>query len=109
MAKPTSAAVNGFALGGGCELALACDLLVAAESAQFGLVETRVGHPVLEAWKKKDPILRFEKYLTSKRLMSAKDKAELEARIDQEIRADVEFAEASPFPPPEDAARSVWA
>jgi TPP-dependent pyruvate/acetoin dehydrogenase alpha subunit len=63
----------------------------------------------LEAWKKKDPILRFEKYLASKRLMSAKEKAEIEARIDAEIRADVEFAEASPFPPPEDAARSVWA
>lgn len=63
----------------------------------------------LEAWKKKDPILRFEKYLTAKRLMSAKEKAEIEARIDEEIRADVEFAEASPFPPGEDAARSVWA
>lgn len=63
----------------------------------------------LEAWKKKDPILRFEKYLTAKRLMSAKEKTEIEARIDEEIRADVEFAEASPFPPGEDAARSVWA
>ena len=63
----------------------------------------------LEAWKKKDPILRFEKYLISKRLMTAKEKATIEARIDKEIRADVEFAEASPFPPPEGAARSVWA
>jgi TPP-dependent pyruvate/acetoin dehydrogenase alpha subunit len=64
---------------------------------------------LLEAWKKKDPILRFEKYLVSKRLMNGKEKTEIEARIEQEIRADVEFAEASPFPPPEDAARSVWA
>lgn len=64
---------------------------------------------LLEAWKKKDPILRFERYLLSKRLMNGKEKAEIEARIEQEIRADVEFAEASPFPPPEDAARSVWA
>ncbi len=63
----------------------------------------------LEEWKKKDPILRFEKYLTSKRLMTAKEKAQIEARLDEEIRADAEFAEASPFPPPEGAARSVWA
>ncbi len=64
---------------------------------------------VFEAWKKKDPILRFEKYLASKRLMTDKEKAEIEARIDKQIREDVEFAEASPFPPPEGAARSVWA
>src|SRR5262245_217063 len=38
--QPTNAAVNGFALGGGMELLLACDLRVAAEHAQFGLTET---------------------------------------------------------------------
>ena len=58
---------------------------------------------ILEEWKKKDPILRFEKYLASKRLMTEKEKAAIGARIDEEIRADVEFAEASPFPPPEGA------
>jgi TPP-dependent pyruvate/acetoin dehydrogenase alpha subunit len=64
---------------------------------------------ILEAWKKKDPILRFEKYLASKRLMTGKEKAEIEARVKREIREDVAFTESSPFPPPEGAARSVWA
>jgi len=41
--KPVIAAVNGLALGGGFEVALACDLVVASESASFGLPEPRVG------------------------------------------------------------------
>ena len=41
--KPVIAAVNGFAMGGGFEVALACDLIVAAENAVFALPEPRVG------------------------------------------------------------------
>ena len=63
---------------------------------------------MFEYWKARDPIERCEKFLTANKLWDAKTKSEIHARIDGLIKADLEFAENSPFPPPELAEQGVY-
>jgi hypothetical protein len=63
---------------------------------------------MLESWKQRDPLDRFEKLLTEKKLWDPTTKKEIDDRIAREIRADVEFAENSPAPPPESAEVGVY-
>ena len=64
MTKPVIAAVNGFAMGGGFEVALACDLIIAAENATFALPEPAVGLAALAGG-----LLRLPREIGMKRAM----------------------------------------
>ncbi len=64
---PTIAAVNGYAFGGGCELALACDLRVAAESAVLGQTELDLG--IIPGWGGTQRLSRLVGDETAKRLV----------------------------------------
>ncbi|MCI2419967.1 crotonobetainyl-CoA hydratase [Saccharopolyspora sp. K220] len=74
--KPVIAAVNGLALGGGFELALAADLIVAAEHAEFALTEVTLGMVadsggVLRLPKRLPPVVASELLLTGRRMAAA--------------------------------------
>ena len=76
MPKPVIAAVNGFAMGGGCEIALACHLVVADEAARFALSEVKVGliagaGGVVRLPRTLPPKLANEMILTGRRLTAA--------------------------------------
>jgi TPP-dependent pyruvate/acetoin dehydrogenase alpha subunit len=59
-------------------------------------------------WEARDPILRYEKYLTENDLWDAKTKAALDERIEKELKEELEAAEKSPLPPPELAEQGVY-
>jgi TPP-dependent pyruvate/acetoin dehydrogenase alpha subunit len=63
---------------------------------------------MLAYWKARDPIPRYEKYLTENKIWDAAKKAEIDARIERELDADQKFAEESPLPPPELAEEGAY-
>jgi len=63
---------------------------------------------MIESWKRRDPLDQYEKFLGKRKLWDAKTKKEIDQRVAREIQADVEFAENSPFPPPEFAEEGVY-
>lgn len=76
MPKPVIAAVNGFAMGGGCEIALACHLVVADATAQFALSEVKVGlvagaGGVIRLRRAIPPKVATELILTGRRITAA--------------------------------------
>jgi TPP-dependent pyruvate/acetoin dehydrogenase alpha subunit len=63
---------------------------------------------MFEYWKARDPIARYEKYLTESGLWDEKAKAEIDTRIERELDEDQKFAEESPLPAPETAEQGVY-
>jgi pyruvate dehydrogenase E1 component alpha subunit/2-oxoisovalerate dehydrogenase E1 component alpha subunit len=63
---------------------------------------------MLDYWKARDPIARFEKYLTENNLWDAEKKTAMDARINAELETEQKFAEESPMPPPELAEQDVY-
>lgn len=63
---------------------------------------------MVEYWKARDPIDRYEKYLNQSKLWDSKTKAEIDARIERELKEEADFAENSPLPPPELAEQGVY-
>jgi hypothetical protein len=59
-------------------------------------------------WESRDPILLYEKFLTSEKLLDAKGKKEIEDKIDALLQKERDFAENSPMPPAEFAAEGVY-
>jgi len=67
-----------------------------------------VPREMFEYWKARDPLERYEKYLSENRLWDEKTKADIDARVERELAEDLAFAESSPFPSPELAEQGVY-
>ncbi|HUJ83702.1 MAG TPA: thiamine pyrophosphate-dependent enzyme, partial [Candidatus Acidoferrales bacterium] len=63
---------------------------------------------MFDYWKVRDPIARYEAFLTGHKLWDAKKKAEIDERIERELDEDQKFAEESPMPKPEQAKEGVY-
>jgi TPP-dependent pyruvate/acetoin dehydrogenase alpha subunit len=63
----------------------------------------------VEAWKKRDPLVLFEKVLRDKKLLTDESKTNIAKEITQEINEAVEFAEQSPYPDASELADHIWA
>lgn len=63
---------------------------------------------MFEYWEARDPIARYETYLTENKIWEEKTKKDIDARIDKELKEDLELAEKSPLPPPELAEQGVY-
>jgi hypothetical protein len=61
-----------------------------------------------EFWEKRDPITLYEKFLMEEKLLDARGKKEIEAKIEALLEKEREFAENSPMPPPELAEQGVY-
>lgn len=76
---PVIAAINGYALGGGLELALACDIRIAADTAKLGLVETKIG--MIAGWGGSQRLPRIVGVGAAKRMMFAAEKLTAEQAL----------------------------
>src|ERR1043165_2463744 len=91
--KPVIAAVNGYALGGGCELALACDIRIASNNAKIGQTEVTVGIP--PGWRGTQRLLRIVGPSKTKELiytgkMITAEEAERIGLVNRVVRLSVE-------------------
>jgi crotonobetainyl-CoA hydratase len=79
--KPVIAAVNGFAMGGGFEIALACDIIIASENAKFALPEPRVGFAALASGMhrlpRQVPLMKAMGMMLTGRTVTAKEGHEI--------------------------------
>ena len=106
MPKPTIAALNGFALGGGCELALACDIRYAAANAKLGQPEVLIG--VIPGWGGTQRLARLAGIGFAKELVLTGRTIDAQEALDRGLVSAV-FAQDDLLPQAVEAARSLAA